>query len=172
MRVGLSRRTLNFFLLIMYRPRIVKPRQALSGALAAVLIGVALLGCGDSAEGESADTQAYVEVLHGLARAAKAEASYDAVNHARDLEPAHEATIFGFCRAIREMVLSDENPKGITYPAINTRISVNGQMELREMKLGVDPAGVNAAMGELRKAIDYSLLTDELNRGYVSACYR
>jgi hypothetical protein len=150
-------------------------RQALSAAFtiaAGVLISASLVACGSNAEGDSGGAQAYNEVLQGLAKAAESKGGYDAVKHANDLEPALEATIVGFCRAIREMVLSDEDPHRFTDAEINTRIAYNGQMELREMKLDVEPTLVGTAMDDLRQRIDYSSLSDELNKAYVSACYR
>jgi len=139
--------------------------------LAAVaLIAIFPAGCGEAAG--SSDSQAYSEVLQGLSDAARSGAGYDAVRHARHLEPAHQAMVEGFCLAIREMVLSREDPKDFAHPYINGRIEARGKMELREMKLNLSPRLIDDAMDELREAIDLGSLSAKLNRNYVKACYR
>ena len=141
--------------------------------VAVALVNIALTGCGE-AKGDS-DSQAYREVLQGLSDAAQSGADYDAVRHARDLKPADQAAIEGFCQSIREFALSDEDPRDFPSTYVSGRVEEGGRMRLREMKqetkLNVDPSLVGDAMGELREAIDLGSLSIELNRNYVGACY-
>jgi hypothetical protein len=139
-------------------------------ALAVALPGTALGGCGGGS-GDS-DSQAYGELLRGLKHAALSGASYDAVSRAERLAPADEAVIEGFCRYSREIQLSKLTSQLSEHATVRSGIGFTSQMELREMKLGVDPHLVVGALDEFGGVVDLNSLNADLNRRYVSACYR
>lgn len=159
---------LKFSLAMMYSGRSVNPKYPFSRGLVAVallLAGVGIGGCGSGATAESG--QSYDGILRGLKAAALKGAIYNDLKQADDLPSAEREVIRSFCEFAWQITVNREAAKLPGRAYVVNRIRGNAYASGNSRI-----APIEAAMGKLHAVVDLFALNGPLLKQYTKACDR
>jgi hypothetical protein len=140
--------------------------QTAVAALVVVLFG----GCGgvSADQGDSAGSEAFIEILQGLKSAAASGTTYPALRKAKSLDDAERAVVEEFCNNVRQIRYNHE-----AHVARNNRSYVVERL-VRYGAYWSDEdftAEVRATVEQLGDVIDLGSFDAEKLKRYEDACY-
>jgi hypothetical protein len=153
-------------------------------ATAAIVLGVAIGGCGGDGDGNSPSTATgaaktteaeggseYVEVLGEMREAATGSASFDGYGFAEYMPSTQRAAIDAFC-FVADRVAKAPGGETVASADLNERIVGKAEADLKSERNIVAPGPAHRAIAKLRTVLGLESLDPGLAERYVHACYR